>query len=41
LAADIVDFEVKRAFEWLDGNRSERRHAAVLVFKELAENTPV
>lgn len=41
LAADIVEFEVKRALEWLEGDRSEqRRLAAVLVLKELAFNTP-
>lgn len=41
LAADTVEFEVKRALEWLEGDRSEqRRYAAVLVLKELAENTP-
>ena len=41
LAADIVEFEVKRALEWLEGDRSEqRRYAAVLVLKELADNTP-
>lgn len=37
IAADIVEFEVKRALEWLDG---DRRLAAVLVLQELAENTP-
>lgn len=41
LAADIVEFEVKRALEWLEVDRSEqRRLAAVLVLKELADNTP-
>ena len=25
LAADIVEFEVKRALEWLEGDRSEQR----------------
>ena len=41
LAAEVVEFEVKRALEWLDGDMSEqRRLAAVLVLKELAENTP-
>ncbi|XP_060066726.1 serine/threonine-protein kinase mTOR-like [Ylistrum balloti] len=40
-AADYVDFEVKRALEWLTGDRQEnRRHAAVLVLKELAVCTP-
>ncbi|XP_071482072.1 serine/threonine-protein kinase mTOR-like [Diadema antillarum] len=38
---EYVDFEVKRALEWLGGDRQEgRRHAAVLVLRELAENTP-
>lgn len=41
LSADIVESEAKQALEWLVGDRSEsRRHAAILVFKELAENTP-
>eukprot|EP00002_Diphylleia_rotans_P004010 TRINITY_DN1288_c0_g1_i6.p1 TRINITY_DN1288_c0_g1~~TRINITY_DN1288_c0_g1_i6.p1 ORF type:complete len:2340 (-),score=509.17 TRINITY_DN1288_c0_g1_i6:204-7223(-) len=39
LTAEFVDFEVKRALEWLEGDRYEsRRHAAVLILKELAEN---
>ncbi|GAB6019044.1 hypothetical protein CHUAL_000671 [Chamberlinius hualienensis] len=39
--AEYVEFEVKRAFEWLSGDRNEgRRHAAVLVLKELAVATP-
>jgi len=39
--ADYVEFEVKRALEWLCGDRNEgRRHAAVLVLKELALNAP-
>ena len=42
LTADCVEFEVKRSLEWLDGDRydSSRRHAAVLVLKEMAENAP-
>ena len=43
LTADIVDFEVKRALEWLQGDAAmfrEKRHAAALVLKELAENAP-
>lgn len=41
LATDIVEFDMKRALEWLQGDRSEqRRYAAVLVLKELAENLP-
>ncbi|PVD35573.1 hypothetical protein C0Q70_02536 [Pomacea canaliculata] len=40
-AAEYVEFEVRRALEWLGTDRSEgRRHAAVLVLKELAVNTP-
>ena len=41
LAADVVELEVRRALEWLHGDRSEaRRYAAVLVLRELAENAP-
>ena len=41
LAADMVEFEVKRALEWLEGDRGEqRRYCAVCVLKELAEHTP-
>ena len=40
-AADMVEFEVKRALEWLEGDRSEqRRYCAVCVLKELCEHTP-
>ncbi|XP_041377661.1 serine/threonine-protein kinase mTOR-like isoform X2 [Gigantopelta aegis] len=40
-AAEYVEFEVKRSVECLTGDRNEgRRHAAVLVLKELAVNTP-
>ena len=39
LTADIVEYEVQRALEWLEGDQ-QRRHAAVLVLRELAENTP-
>src|SRR4051812_46511272 len=39
LTSEIVEFEIKRAFEWLE-TKLERRHAAVLVLRELAENTP-
>ncbi|XP_053376740.1 serine/threonine-protein kinase mTOR-like [Mercenaria mercenaria] len=40
-AAEYVEFEVKRALEWLTGDRNEgKRLAAVLCFKELAVNTP-
>ncbi|KAJ8676220.1 hypothetical protein QAD02_012006 [Eretmocerus hayati] len=39
--AEYVEFEVKRAFEWLSGDRHEnKRHAAVLVLKELAVSMP-
>eukprot|EP01132_Coremiostelium_polycephalum_P002833 gene2833-3519_t len=41
LTAECVEFEVTRALEWLSGDRYEtRRHAAVLVLKELALNSP-
>ncbi|KAJ9576744.1 hypothetical protein L9F63_025360, partial [Diploptera punctata] len=40
-AAEYVEFEVKRAFEWLGGDRHEgKRHAAVLVLRELAVSMP-
>lgn len=40
-AAEYVEFEVRRAIEWLGADKNEgRRHAAVLVLKELAVNTP-
>ncbi|XP_063975702.1 serine/threonine-protein kinase mTOR [Diachasmimorpha longicaudata] len=39
--AEYVEFEVKRAFEWLGGDRNEgKRHAAVLVLRELAVSMP-
>ncbi|KMQ92782.1 serine threonine-protein kinase mtor [Lasius niger] len=39
--AEYVEFEVKRAFEWLGADRHEgRRHAAVLVLRELAVSVP-
>ena len=41
MTADFVEFEVKRALEWLQNKRYEhRRHAAVLLLKELAEHAP-
>eukprot|EP01083_Nonionella_stella_P022317 61746_1 len=41
LTSDIVESEVKRALEWLEGSSHEyKKHAAVLVLKELAENAP-
>jgi FKBP12-rapamycin complex-associated protein len=34
LTADLVEFEVKQSFEWLQGSRPEpRRRAAVLILK--------
>lgn len=39
-----MEFEVKRALEWLNEGRSRKeqeRHASVLVLKELAEKTPI
>lgn len=42
LTPDFVEFEIKRSLEWLQGDRNEaRRHAAVLVLKELAINAPI
>ncbi|CCJ30549.1 unnamed protein product [Pneumocystis jirovecii] len=41
LTSEFVDFEAKRAIEWLQGDRYEnRRLAAVLVLRELALNSP-
>lgn len=41
LTTEFVEFEVKRALEWLQGERNEaRRYSAVLVLKELATNAP-
>ncbi|KAJ3318282.1 phosphatidylinositol kinase- protein kinase tor1, partial [Blyttiomyces sp. JEL0837] len=41
LTAEFVEFEVKRALEWLQGDRNEsRRFAAVLVLRELASSAP-
>lgn len=41
LTSEFVEFEVKRAMEWLQGDRYEnRRLAAVLVLRELALNSP-
>ena len=45
-AADMVDFEVVRALEWLQGDghghpqQTQRRHSACLVLRELALNAP-
>ncbi|XP_059807691.1 serine/threonine-protein kinase mTOR isoform X1 [Hypanus sabinus] len=39
--AEYVEFEVKRALEWLGADRNEgRRHAAVLILRELAVSAP-
>lgn len=42
LTANSIDFEIKRALEWLQApDRFEpRRHAAVLILKELSKNAP-
>ena len=41
LTSDLIEFEVKRALEWLSSDRHEsRRLAAVLVLRELARNSP-
>lgn len=41
LTPDFVDFEVKRALEWLHADRIEnRRYAAVLVLTELCRSAP-
>jgi len=41
LAASIVDFEANQVLQWLSGEHPDwRRHVAVLIFKELAEQTP-
>ncbi|GFN76929.1 mechanistic target of rapamycin (serine/threonine kinase) [Plakobranchus ocellatus] len=40
-ASEYVEFEVRRALEWLVSDRNEgRRQASVLILKELAMNTP-
>ncbi|KAH6572836.1 hypothetical protein BASA60_006398 [Batrachochytrium salamandrivorans] len=39
LSTDFVEVEIKRAFEWLQGERTDlRRFSAVLVLKELTAN---
>ncbi|XP_055916701.1 serine/threonine-protein kinase Tor [Eupeodes corollae] len=39
--AESFDFDIKRAFEWLSGDRQEyRRHAAVFILRELALAMP-
>ncbi|CAM6130085.1 unnamed protein product [Calypogeia fissa] len=43
LTADVVEYQVKRALDWLpaQGERAETsRFAAVLILKEMAENAP-
>lgn len=41
LTAEFVEFEAKRSFEWLQGDRQEsRRNASVLVLRELMQNAP-
>ncbi|KAK9379012.1 armadillo-type protein [Kockiozyma suomiensis] len=41
LTLDFVEFEVKRALEWLQSDRQEsRRQAAMLIITELAANSP-
>ncbi|RWS29930.1 hypothetical protein B4U80_02742 [Leptotrombidium deliense] len=41
LTASYVDYEVRRAIEWLSGDRNEsKRHGAVLILRELATSTP-
>lgn len=41
LTAEFVEFEIKRALEWLQGDRNEnRRMAAVLVLREFAIHSP-
>ncbi|OLL26279.1 Phosphatidylinositol 3-kinase tor2 [Neolecta irregularis DAH-3] len=40
LVTDLVEFEIRRALEWLQGDRHEaRRYSAVLVLRELARNS--
>ncbi|XP_065842793.1 serine/threonine-protein kinase mTOR-like [Oscarella lobularis] len=39
--AEYVEYEVKRCLEWLQGDRTDgRRHAAVLLLRELAVSAP-
>ncbi|KAJ3106200.1 phosphatidylinositol kinase- protein kinase tor1 [Phlyctochytrium planicorne] len=41
LTAEFVEFEVKRALEWLQGDRNEaRRYSAVLVLREFSLSAP-
>ena len=39
MTADVVEYEVTRALEWLQGERIEsRRLASVLILREMADN---
>lgn len=43
LTGDFVDFEAKRAIEWLQSDTKQhenRRHAAILIITALADNSP-
>lgn len=41
MTAEFVEFEIERALEWLQSDRTEmRRLPAVLILRELAENAP-
>ncbi len=40
ITLDCVEFDLQRAFEWLQGERHEgKRHAACLILMELAGNS--
>lgn len=42
LAAEFIDVEINRALEWIQIEKSEhRRHAAILIFYQLALNVPM
>lgn len=44
LTGEFVDFEAKRAIEWLQSDNKQhetRRHAAILILTALAENAPI
>lgn len=44
LTGDFVDFEAKRAIEWLQSDNRQhenRRHAAILILTALSENAPL
>ena len=38
--AELVEYEVQQALEWLQDRLETRRFAAVLIFRELARNSP-